>query len=620
MKKLTQQEFIDRVVSLHPGLDFSEYIYSNYSGKSTVICKVHGPYLAKAGVLLNGHGCSKCYSDRRGTLRRTPLDKFIATAREKHGDKYDYSSMSFTGIRKSINVICPEHGIFKVTASCHLDGAGCPECRKANGNPIALTTARFMESLAKSRPDHGYDLSRVVLVNSKSVITVICPEHGEFYPTASNFLYQKSGCPKCASAKRGLSSRKSNESLIAQFREVHGDTYHYIGFEFNGKRTVQYVCPRHGFVNQLVDSHLRGHGCSKCGIDVYNTATFVNKAISVHGTAYDYSRVEYTNAFNKVEIVCPKHGSFWQGPTYHVNNGHGCPLCASVGPSAGQLELAEAISKFARVELECSTTRFRADILLPEHGIAVEYHGLIWHSEKYKTNLQYDYEKHRFMEDLGIRTIHIYADEWDLRRKQVIALIRNAVGMYRGKVYARLCSVSLVEHDEACKFHEDNHIQGGAFGVGTVTHYGLRFLGELVAVMSFSRVVSNRSYTGNKSDVELRRFSTSVNVVGGASRLLKAFIRDHSPTLVISYSDNRLFTGGMYRALGFTKAEVLAPDYCYVSPKSRVRVSKRAMARDRMPKLDNFNFQPELTEVENAHANNWYRLFDCGKTRWELHI
>lgn len=46
------------------------------------------------------------------------------------------------------------------------------------------------------------------------------------------------------------------------------------------------------------------------------------------GRSYDYSKVNYTNNKNKVEIICSKHGSFWQQPTTHLFGKAGCPHCA----------------------------------------------------------------------------------------------------------------------------------------------------------------------------------------------------------------------------------------------------------------------------------------------------
>jgi hypothetical protein len=53
---------------------------------------------------------------------------------------------------------------------------------------------------------------------------------------------------------------------------------------------------------------------------------FVERAQFVHNCKYDYTKVIYKSSSKKVEIGCPKHGTFWQSPTTHLK-GHGCPYC-----------------------------------------------------------------------------------------------------------------------------------------------------------------------------------------------------------------------------------------------------------------------------------------------------
>lgn len=53
---------------------------------------------------------------------------------------------------------------------------------------------------------------------------------------------------------------------------------------------------------------------------------FIDRAKNVHGSKYDYSKVEYKNSQIKVCIVCPKHGEFYQKPNNHLK-GDGCPKC-----------------------------------------------------------------------------------------------------------------------------------------------------------------------------------------------------------------------------------------------------------------------------------------------------
>ena len=54
---------------------------------------------------------------------------------------------------------------------------------------------------------------------------------------------------------------------------------------------------------------------------------FIEKAKLVHGSKYDYSKVEYINSYSKVCIICPEHGEFWQTPKDNLR-GCGCPKCA----------------------------------------------------------------------------------------------------------------------------------------------------------------------------------------------------------------------------------------------------------------------------------------------------
>lgn len=55
---------------------------------------------------------------------------------------------------------------------------------------------------------------------------------------------------------------------------------------------------------------------------------FIQQASKRHNNKYDYSRVQYKKAMEKVEIVCPYHGAFYQAPNTHLSSGKGCPHCS----------------------------------------------------------------------------------------------------------------------------------------------------------------------------------------------------------------------------------------------------------------------------------------------------
>lgn len=63
---------------------------------------------------------------------------------------------------------------------------------------------------------------------------------------------------------------------------------------------------------------------------------FINKAKLKYGDLYDYSKVEYRSAKEKVILICKIHGEFLAIPNNHLNGQGGCQICGgNVKHSAG---------------------------------------------------------------------------------------------------------------------------------------------------------------------------------------------------------------------------------------------------------------------------------------------
>lgn len=109
-------------------------------------------------------------------------------------------------------------------------------------------------------------------------------------------------------------------------KAIHGNKYDYSKVNYvNTKEKVCIICPTHGEFWQRPNGHLNGLGCDKCGKTYsYTTEEFIEKAKQIHGNKYDYSKVKYINAQTKVCIICPIHGEFWQTPYKHLNLKEGC--------------------------------------------------------------------------------------------------------------------------------------------------------------------------------------------------------------------------------------------------------------------------------------------------------
>ena len=185
-----------------------------------------------------------------------------------------------------------------------------------------------------AREVHGdkYDYSKVEYVNSKAKVCIICPIHGEFWQTPNNHL-RGNNCPLCRNEKLSKKFSLTKEKFIGLAKEVHGDKYDYSKVEYINTHTkVCIICPIHGEFWQTPAMHLKGQGCRKCSgkkqslKQTMSREEFINKAKSIHGDKYDYSKVDYIDSRAKVCIICSKHGEFWQRPSDHLK-GCGCPHC-----------------------------------------------------------------------------------------------------------------------------------------------------------------------------------------------------------------------------------------------------------------------------------------------------
>ena len=341
---------------------------------------------------------------------------FIERAIEKHGDKYNYSKVKYININTKVCIICPKHGEFWQIPKSHLKGYGCKKCAiEASSIKYAMTKGEFVE---KAKKVHGeiYDYSKVNYINSQTKILIKCNKCGkEFWQTPNKHLMGR-GCPSC---NRGV--KMSLKEFIEKADKVHNNKYDYSKVEFeNGRDFITIICPKHGEFKQQANSHLSGHGCPICAIEKnsdkkrLSIEDFIEKAKKVHKDKYIYSKVDYKTAKDKVCIICPKHGEFWQEAFSHLQ-GHGCPICdAEINVSETKLY------DFINSNLDCEVNREykpswlngkSIDIYIPSLKIGIEYQG-IQHFEpvdyfggvkRFIKNCKNDKDKYKECKDNGVK-------------------------------------------------------------------------------------------------------------------------------------------------------------------------------------------------------------------------
>lgn len=239
------------------------------------------------------------------------------------------------------------------------------------------TTEEFIKDARKVHGDK-YDYSKVEYIRANIKVCIICSEHGEFWQTPAAHL-SKQDCPKCAEIKKRISLKTDWNEILYRFKKIHGNRYEYKESNFNTQHDkIKIYCKYHKFwFDQQIVHHLNGHGCPICsGGGKWTTEMFVIKSKEIHGNKYDYSKSVYKNKNTKVEIVCPKHGSFWQKAHDHTS-GCGCPKCAEeivLGSIRSNVEdfiyksIAIHGNKYNYSQVKYINNRTPVKIICPKHG------------------------------------------------------------------------------------------------------------------------------------------------------------------------------------------------------------------------------------------------------------
>lgn len=253
---------------------------------------------------------------------------------------------------------------------------------------------------------------------------------------------------------------------------------------------------------------------------------------------------------------------------------------------------------------------YELDIYVPEKKLGIEFDGLYWHAEERGKNSLYHLRKTDLCEKKGIQLIHIFEDEWFYKQDIVKSRLKNLLGIYDNKCFARQCIVKEISSKEAFAFQEANHIQGA---VNSKVNLGLYFNNELISLMTFSKPRFDK-----KHEWELVRFCNKLgwHIPGAASKLLSYFEKKFRPKNIVSYADRRWSKGNLYKQTGFELDHISSPDYWYI--RDGIRYSRIRFQKHKLSKMF-VDFDPKLSEKENVLSHGYSRIWDCGNLVFVKH-
>lgn len=302
-----------------------------------------------------------------------------------------------------------------------------------------LTTDEFIER-SNMMHDFKYDYSKSKYIDASTKLTIICPNHGEFDQRPIGH-YNGKGCEKCAyeaknKAMSEMKIQKAAGEFIGKAMATHGNRFDYSKAEYKRHDVdVIIICSTHGEFLQPPSSHLNNDGCAECSYEQKSKAYMLSqdeviaRLNIIHDYKYDYSKLSYDGIIYKIEIICPKHGSFWQRAGHHLEGG-GCPICAKSGASKSEIKWLNYIGipeEHRQAHLIVQGRHYFADGFDPITNTVYEFYGDYWHGnlevfepnamnkKKGKTFKQlYDatVARENLLEQAGFKIISIWEKSW----------------------------------------------------------------------------------------------------------------------------------------------------------------------------------------------------------------
>lgn len=220
---------------------------------------------------------------------------------------------------------------------------------------------------------------------------------------------------------------------------------------------------------------------------------------------------------------------------------------------------------------------------------------------KNRIDANYHRDKSKLAKDSGYSVIHVF--DWDDVDK-VVQLLK-----FRVTAYARKCDVKVVSEIDTNNYLDMYHLQGTCRG--QKIRLGLYHDNQLVSLMTFGKSRFNKN-----CEYELLRYCSHYNVVGGAERLFKYFIKEYKPNSIVSYCDTSKFSGKVYDSLGFKCVKTNSPRKHWYSTKEKRHITDGLLLNQGYDRLFKENHGKGTSNEELILNRGYLPVYDCGQATY----
>ena len=190
-------------------------------------------------------------------------EKIIEKINEKHHGTIYVNKDDLVDCQTDVEFTCNICGYkWKTKPYSVIAGHGCRRCYdKRNSESRIIPLEEINERLK-----HSGCNAQIIgeYIDTKHKALAKCDKCGYEWRTNPNDMLRGHGCPKCHDVWEGR--RKTKEQFIKEMEDLYIGEYQYIiDSEYvTLKDKIKFICPIHGEVEQLVETHMKGGGCKFC--------------------------------------------------------------------------------------------------------------------------------------------------------------------------------------------------------------------------------------------------------------------------------------------------------------------------------------------------------------------
>ena len=294
-KRFDTSDFIKKAMEVHKGenLDYSKVVYKGAHEKVYIIDHSlkpdgteYGGYWQEANSHLKGSGHPLKAINKNTEFLRDTTDDFIKKVKKIHGDRYDYSKVSYINNKERVTLICKKHGEFSSMPYNLLAGKGCPKC----GNILSKAEDEIYNYIVQYIDKNDIERNNRSILNGKEIDIFVRPKnvaieyngirwHCEEFNKGRNYHIDKLN--ECS--KMGITLIQIFEDEYKKHKELTlSKIGHILGIETNkpkimGRKTlIKEIANKEG-KKFLEEFHIQG----SCGATKYIGAFYNNELIGV---------------------------------------------------------------------------------------------------------------------------------------------------------------------------------------------------------------------------------------------------------------------------------------------------------------------------------------------------